>query len=152
MKLNMNSRIVFVGLCIAVITLLISTVTGFALYSQAKNRLEEHKEEAEHWLSRYVENNYESKIVEIIKGMKWDGSNKTIGNGAEAFMSNSKFEGALSDKGKLFVTLSGGITYLEKPAKVELQFVFEPRIGYVEVNGTPMSRLMGEALVEKMCQ
>ena len=99
---------------------------------------------------KYADDNYE-KAGRNIKGMKWDGSKKTIGNGAENFMNSPKFEGALSDKDVLFVTLSGGITYLEKPAQVKMQFLFEPRIGYIEINGTPMSRLMGEALVEKMC-
>jgi hypothetical protein len=146
--MDMNAKHIKIIILIVGFFLILTTATGFVLFASANSSANKFKD----WWFEAMNNDYKIKLVEAVKGMKWNGSSKTIGEGANGFMSDPKFEGGFSDGNKFFVSLKGGISYQDKPVQALVQFVFEPEMGYVEIDGESKTRLMGNVLVKKMCE
>lgn len=81
---------------------------------------------------------------------------KTVETMVNGFMGSPKWEGINGTDGGSYVNISGDITYEERPARALVQFAVNSNTGSfqfnaLEINGVPMSNLMGIGLLSKMC-
>jgi hypothetical protein len=81
-------------------------------------------------------------------------SNTTLGEMADAFMSDPNWSDFISDTGGTVVELSGGITYdgMEVIALIQFDvYGIEFEASYLGFNGVDQNQLMLNTLLTKMC-
>ena len=78
----------------------------------------------------------------------------TVDEIVKAFMGKPSWEAGKSDKGAVFVNVSGDITFHEKPVRAVVQFILTgDRFAFnaFEMNGVPSENVIADELMEKMC-
>lgn len=100
----------------------------------------------------------DSEAVSLVKG----GTIKacplsTLGDMADAFLSNPEWSDFTATTGETVVELTGGMTYDGMPVTARMQFdtnvplgTFE--VGYLEIGGVGQNLLVTSALLTKMCE
>ncbi len=81
--------------------------------------------------------------------------NKTIGEAANAFIGNPRWESGTAQDGTELVNVRGNIRFMDKPVEAVLQFEVNRRLGTFEVralefNGVPQNRFVQIGFLEKM--
>jgi hypothetical protein len=97
----------------------------------------------------------ETPGVSVVKnGSLNECSNTTLGEMADAFMSDPNWSDFISDTGGTVVELSGGITYdgMEVIALIQFDvYGIEFEASYLGFNGVDQNQLMLNTLLTKMC-
>lgn len=108
-------------------------------------------------------NETESQVLDVfesaeVKAVK-NGSleicpNATVGEMADAFLSNPSWRDFESIESGTVVELTGGFSYDGKPANALVQFTFDGlsfQAAYLGINGVDQNLLVMSALFQKMC-
>ena len=78
----------------------------------------------------------------------------TVDQMVQGFMGSPSWESGKTDSGKVFVNVSGDITFKNKPVRALIQFNVEgDRFSFnaLEMNGVPSPNLIAVGLMQKMC-
>jgi hypothetical protein len=96
----------------------------------------------------------ESPEILMVKEGRLNGfPDKTINKGVNDFIGNPKWENGIAADGKIFVNVSGQISYMEKPVNMTLQFLISSNtfeVYALEFNNVPQSKIILYALLSKM--
>ena len=94
------------------------------------------------------------RYIKMVKGGTLDGyPQKTVGRAFDDFLNNPKWESGLTEEGKRFVNVKGGILYLDEKANIVVQFFIDKdnnRFSYnaSEINGVPLNNFLWWGLLE----
>ena len=107
------------------------------------------------FLSLFVAGCSSSQEVETIKQSKLEMCpTATVEEMVDRFFGDPSWESDITDEDIKFVNIGGDITYVEKPVRAVIQFIFskdETSFEYqaFEINGVPQNQLIAEALLKK---
>jgi hypothetical protein len=98
----------------------------------------------------------DSRVTHVRDGTLGACPNRTVDQMAKAFMGAPTWESGRAADGTEFVNLSGRLTFSDKPVVAVVQFKMTEdgrsfELGAIEFDGLPQPRLMGIALLGKMC-
>lgn len=105
-----------------------------------------------------IKGSYLNQEVKIIKQSKLElCQTATIEEMVNSFMSNPSWKSDIADTGEKFVNISGDITYIDKPVKGVLQFIFSKnnnsfQYNAFKMNGIVQDNLIANELLVEMCK
>lgn len=97
----------------------------------------------------------DSSNVSLVRDGVMDICEFTVGEMVDGYFSNPKWEEIVGDDGRDYVNITGGISYLEEPAEVLLQFKIRGdrfMVNALEIDGEGQNDLIVLGLLNLMCE